>query len=211
MYGYIYLTTNLKNGKLYVGQHKGNFNRSYLGTGLAIINAVKKYGRESFKNEIICYCRSKEELDKMEEFFIDKLNAVKNPIFYNQVKGGRGGIIYEDRNKENNPFFGKSQTDYQKQQVSKALKGRKRSTEAIAKQPQNQKGKEISESHKQKLGKKQLILDTLTNEIFEFNSIKEVVENLKIKRHDYDNAKRYKKLIIGRYQIVKEEEKYGRH
>ena len=28
-YGYIYITENLKNGKVYIGQHKGIFNSNY--------------------------------------------------------------------------------------------------------------------------------------------------------------------------------------
>lgn len=35
MYGYIYKTTNLINGKIYIGQHKANkfLGQSYLGSG----------------------------------------------------------------------------------------------------------------------------------------------------------------------------------
>jgi len=209
-YGYIYITTNLINDKQYIGQHKGPHNPSYLGTGIAISEAIKIHGRENFKNEVICYCETKEELDLKEIEWISKLDAVKSPMFYNMVEGGQGGILYERRDGEHNPFFGKSQTDYQKQQVSKALKGLDRS-DINSKLPQNQKGKKLSDQHKQKLGKKQVILDTLMEKILEFDSIKEVVENLGIKRHDYDNAKRHGKLIIGRYAIIKEEEKYARN
>ena len=54
MYGYIYLTTNLINGRVYVGKHKSSkYDSSYYGSGKAIKNALKKYGVENFSNEIL--------------------------------------------------------------------------------------------------------------------------------------------------------------
>ena len=52
-YGYIYLTTNLINNKIYIGQHKGKFNARYLGSGLHIKRSIKKYNRENFKVELL--------------------------------------------------------------------------------------------------------------------------------------------------------------
>ena len=47
-HGYVYLTKNLVNGKVYVGSHsKGIRNKRYLGSGKNIKKAIKKYGRES--------------------------------------------------------------------------------------------------------------------------------------------------------------------
>lgn len=46
----IYKTTNLVNGKFYVGQHyqKSSEFDGYLGSGIKILNAIKKYGKENF-------------------------------------------------------------------------------------------------------------------------------------------------------------------
>lgn len=45
-YGYVYLTTNLVNGRVYVGKRQGEFTSKYLGSGrvleLAIKNMVRK-------------------------------------------------------------------------------------------------------------------------------------------------------------------------
>lgn len=48
----IYRTTNLINGKTYVGLDTRN-KPSYLGSGIAIKNAIAKYGKENFKKEIL--------------------------------------------------------------------------------------------------------------------------------------------------------------
>jgi hypothetical protein len=54
----IYKTTNLVNGKIYVGQHYTSADDGYLGSGLKIIRAIKKYGKENFFRETIEFCTS---------------------------------------------------------------------------------------------------------------------------------------------------------
>ena len=49
---HIYKTTNLINGKIYIGQEKGN-NINYLGSGKILKLSVKKYGSENFTFEIL--------------------------------------------------------------------------------------------------------------------------------------------------------------
>ena len=48
----IYKTTNLVNGKIYIGKDKNN-NPSYLGSGKILKLAIKKYGKENFTKETI--------------------------------------------------------------------------------------------------------------------------------------------------------------
>lgn len=43
---YIYKTTNLINKKQYIGKHIGKINDFYLGNGINIKAAIKKYGKE---------------------------------------------------------------------------------------------------------------------------------------------------------------------
>lgn len=78
---YIYLTTNLINNKKYIGQHDGEENDSYLGSGTYFLRAVKKYGKEKFKKEILEICDSQEKLDKAERKWIKKYNAVEDEKF----------------------------------------------------------------------------------------------------------------------------------
>ena len=88
---YIYLTTNLVNNKQYIGQHKGSIHDSYLGSGRDIVKAIKKYGSENFKKEILIECDSREEADYWESYYINYYNAVEDKNFYNLQEGGTGG------------------------------------------------------------------------------------------------------------------------
>lgn len=54
MYGYIYITTNIINNKKYIGKHKAKVHsKSYLGSGVILNEAIKKYGRSNFTNKVI--------------------------------------------------------------------------------------------------------------------------------------------------------------
>ena len=89
MYGYIYKTTNLYNGKIYIGQHKSDkFNPNYYGSGIRFQNIFKKYGKDSFKCEMLQECFSEDELNEREIYWIQKLNATDRNIGYNLMSGG---------------------------------------------------------------------------------------------------------------------------
>jgi group I intron endonuclease len=97
-YGYIYKTTNLLNGKIYVGQRKITADKrcginTYLGSGLAIQKAIKKYGRENFSKENIEFCETKELLNEREIYWIKTLGAHRTKSGYNISEGGTGGFM----------------------------------------------------------------------------------------------------------------------
>lgn len=93
-YGYIYLTTNLINGKKYIGQKKSNkFINRYKGSGTAIKKAIDKYGIKNFRVELLEWCYSKEELSEKEQYWISYYNAVKDSNFYNMSIGGSSGRL----------------------------------------------------------------------------------------------------------------------
>jgi hypothetical protein len=87
--GVIYLTTNLINDKKYIGLDSYN-KPNYLGGGTALKRAIRKYGKENFKKEILEYC-DKENLEKREIYWISYYNAVEDPSFYNISYGGKLG------------------------------------------------------------------------------------------------------------------------
>ena len=93
MYYYVYQITNLINNKLYVGKHKSikhPFENGYYGSGKQITAAIKKYGIDNFKKEVIQYCSSKEEMANKEAEIVTE-EFVKRTDTYNMHKGGLGG------------------------------------------------------------------------------------------------------------------------
>lgn len=92
MYGYIYLTENLLNGKKYIGQHRcAEFDTRYYGSGVLLLKAIQKYGKQNFKTTVLCECFSEEELNEQERKLILDHNAVNSSDYYNISDGGSNG------------------------------------------------------------------------------------------------------------------------
>lgn len=150
MYGYIYMTTNLINNKIYIGQHKSKlYNPKYLGSGKLIRRAIEKYGKENFKNELIDTAETLEELCEKEIYWIKEKKALQVQGNYNILKGGQFGDVtyglsqeeykkYCDKLKgKNNPMYksgergihpkgmlGKHHKDETKKRISQATRGK---------------------------------------------------------------------------------------
>ena len=116
MYGYIYITQNTINERLYVGQHKGKFDKNYHGSGKIINQAIEKYGEENFITIPIEYCETRSELNEAEKKWIWFFNAIESKLFYNIAKGGEGGHTIAGYNEEQMKRYSEN--------MSKALKGR---------------------------------------------------------------------------------------
>lgn len=91
MQGVIYKTTNQINGKWYIGRNSTN-DPKYLGSGVLLDKAIKKYGRDNFKKEILAEADTLQELINLEEKFILETDAVKDANSYNISPKGSGGI-----------------------------------------------------------------------------------------------------------------------
>lgn len=91
----VYKTTNLVNGKIYIGQDVSN-KLWYFGLGILLLRAIKKYGKDKFKKEILEVCNSKEELNKREIYWISALKSTDPKIGYNLSEGGTGGDLLTD-------------------------------------------------------------------------------------------------------------------
>lgn len=105
MYGYIYLTTNLINGKKYIGQHASPVFEPdrYIGSGVILWKAIKKYGKENFICELLESCDSADELNEKEEYWISYYNAVESDDYYNIAAGGNSSkktVVYRQHLKE---------------------------------------------------------------------------------------------------------------
>lgn len=97
MFGYIYLTTNKVNGKMYVGQKTSTvfLKEEYLGSGKLLSKAIDKYGRENFEVTLLEEVQGdKSNLDEREIYWISVLDAVNSDRFYNLHPGGVGGATY---------------------------------------------------------------------------------------------------------------------
>ena len=91
-YGYIYKTTNLINGRIYIGKKVGTINISYLGSGKIINLAIDKYGKENFKIEVIAFSTTDLMLCGLERKYIYEYRQVYGKDFlYNISIGGEGG------------------------------------------------------------------------------------------------------------------------
>jgi hypothetical protein len=89
MVGYIYLTTNLINGKIYIGQHIcKTFDHNYYGSGTRLKKAISEYGKRSFKMELLYKANSYERLNIAEITYIEIYNSSDPEIGYNITKGG---------------------------------------------------------------------------------------------------------------------------
>lgn len=91
---YIYRITNLINGKTYIGQHKyKKLNDSYMGSGVYLAKAKKKYGVENFKKEILVFgIVRKGFIDLLEKEYIKFYRSI-GKAEYNIADGGMGGSI----------------------------------------------------------------------------------------------------------------------
>jgi group I intron endonuclease len=128
----IYKIINLINGKYYIGKDESN-NPNYFGSGKLIKMAIKKYGIQNFKKEILECCKDSTELSNRERKIVNE-SMVKDPMSYNIAIGGCGGNLLAGatdkerqqwKNKiskstsgEKNGMFGKSQSDEGKQKIS---------------------------------------------------------------------------------------------
>ena len=87
---FIYITTNIVNGKKYIGMCTRD-DRNYIGSGKLLKDAIKKYGKENFKRDIIEECCDFKTLCEREKYWIDYYDAVNSDDFYNLIDGGLGG------------------------------------------------------------------------------------------------------------------------
>jgi group I intron endonuclease len=129
-FNFVYLTTNLVNGKQYVGDHSTyNVEKDkYLGSGKILNESIKKYGKENFKREIIEFFSTKEEAFLAQEKYIKQFNTLV-PTGYNiSPKGGNnvnGGISEETKIKIGNSNRGKIRSIETRKKISEKNKGKK--------------------------------------------------------------------------------------
>lgn len=143
----IYKITNLLNQKFYIGKTSKTVEERFIGhcydvkygSQTHFHKAIRKFGKENFKLEII---EETDNADEREIFWISELNPE-----YNSTKGGEGGDTSKTKNyqkwlldvrvnglnrganshlfgqpPENHPGFGKKRSQEQRDKLRKALK-----------------------------------------------------------------------------------------
>ena len=129
IYFYLYEVTNLVNGKNYIGQHiTDDLDDGYLGSGKALRAAIKKYGRDSFKKDILVFASGATSLNFLEKCMVP-LWWAELPTNYNLVEGGGNGarMTAEARKKISAGRKGKKfgpMPEAQRLAMSKRMKGK---------------------------------------------------------------------------------------
>lgn len=109
----IYKITNKVNGKMYIGQHiTDDIDDGYMGSGILIQRALKKYGKKSFTKEWLEFTDNKADLDYLERMWVNE-EWLARPDTYNISLGGNQVSM--------TPSIAKK--------ISEAAKGRKRTEE----------------------------------------------------------------------------------
>jgi len=104
MYYTIYKATNTINGKYYIGKHKTKKQDDmYYGSGKAILLAIKKYGKDNFKKEILYELNSQEEMNEKERSIVNQ-DIVNDSMSYNMMLGGQGSLDYINSLNLSNPM-----------------------------------------------------------------------------------------------------------
>jgi hypothetical protein len=106
----IYKTTNKINGKYYFGKHLNGSSDpyefdGYLGSGILLNRAIKKYGKEFFERETLYVCNDETEANSLEVLVINEGKIKDKSLCMNIANGGNGG--------NTNKF----KTEAQKQQI----------------------------------------------------------------------------------------------
>lgn len=134
----VYKTTNLINGKIYIGVHSTNkIEDGYLGSGRIFRRALKKYGEANFKREILFDFPSVEKAYDKERELVTK-DFIERKDNYNFRTGGEGGLVSEETRKRQSlsspkiwlgkrgseiPWFGKPISEERKQHLSRLRMG----------------------------------------------------------------------------------------
>lgn len=118
MFGFIYVTTNLVNGKKYIGQCRYGKKgwESYLGSGRVLKKAIAKYGCQNFSREVIAEADSRELLTELENKFLSEFNAAEDQNWYNMQSKAYASL----------GFTGRKHSEFRNKMVSDKLKGRSR-------------------------------------------------------------------------------------
>jgi hypothetical protein len=161
-FGFVYLITNLKNGKGYIGckqylmytrlKERESKWKTYMGSSKWLLKDIEEVGKEHFKFEIIAEYKNRRSLRYYELYYQMKFNVLSSTLegtdeqaYYNSRVGGK---FYRPVESYQDPEFRKKQSENTKKQFSdpEARKIISESNKRRSKDPEFQK--KISKSLK---------------------------------------------------------------
>lgn len=87
---YTYKITNRVNGKIYIGKSTCGNERVYLGSGLLIKRAIRKYGKDNFVKDILGIYEREDQALQAEKDAIQQFDSMNPVVGYNITPGGEG-------------------------------------------------------------------------------------------------------------------------
>jgi group I intron endonuclease len=203
----IYLITNLKNNKQYVGITKFSLEERFsqhIKRGFILTEAIRKYGKDLFSIELIEEVETAERAYELEIFYIEKYNT-KSPNGYNLTDGGDGIFGWEateeyrkecsERVKELHKqkkvgMYGKKHTEQTREKMKESAKevertwliGRKHSPETIELLRQKNLGRKHTEETRQKIKENHHDISGENNPMYGRKHSSETIEKMKQKR-----------------------------
>ena len=114
---FVYQTSNLVTGHIYVGVHEtDDINDPYLGSSQILDRAVKKYGRHKFRRDIVTFLESKKDAYALEALIVDKKFLTRADV-YNRALGGLGGTRLQEEARQKCSIAGKKGAATVKEQL----------------------------------------------------------------------------------------------
>lgn len=107
--------------------------------------AVKKYGWDNFRHDILCVVHSKELADLFEQHYISKYNTFDRNHGYNLTKGGGGvlGCTWDEERKKRRSKMVSGEAN--------PMYGRHHSREVCERMSRERKGKPLRQEHREKV------------------------------------------------------------
>lgn len=216
----VYKAINQINGYIYIGitnnfkqrlrEHKSCASSNKYKYQSRFYNAIRKYGFENFKFDIIEIVENRKKLEEREIYWIEYYNTTNKKIGYNITKGGTGGKTHDVSGK-NNPMYGKRYTEEEKKKIGEYSKGRIVSEETKQKISNALKNKKKTKEHCENLSKalkghlppktkKITVINIYTNEIITFVSESQMERELKCSRKTI-NSNRITKNGYRKYNL----------
>jgi len=188
-YYYLYKITNKINNRYYIGAHgTNNLGDEYFGSGRNLRLAIKKYGKDNFRKEILKFYNSYKELMVGEKLLINK-ETLKDRKIYNSEIGGAGGKIWTKQLKEKVSKSNKGKIPW--------IKGKKHTREARNKMSKNHV--DVSGKNNPMYG---IDVSTLITKEANKERIKKISKANKNKKRTEEHKKKYSDYAKKRFWII---------